>query len=128
MKNILITIAAVLLVGCGPTAKEMDFWTAAQLGHIKVVKEHLNNGVDVNSKRNNSPNGSTALALAVVMEHYDIVEFLITNGADVNATSSMDKTILDYAKFGGSKKDKQIADLLRKHVAKTAEELKAEEK
>ena len=73
MKQLLITIAALVLVGCGPTADEMDFWTASQLGHIKVVKEHLNNGIDVNSKRNNSPNGSTALGLAVVMQHYDIV-------------------------------------------------------
>tara|TARA_Y100001968_G_scaffold308706_1_gene327800 strand:- start:588 stop:971 length:384 start_codon:yes stop_codon:yes gene_type:complete len=127
MKQLLITIVAVVLVGCGPTADEMDFWTASQLGHIKVVKEHLNNGIDVNSKRNNSPNGSTALALAVAMQHYDMIEFLITNGADVNATSSMDKTVLDYAS-GTSKKDKQIFDLLRKHGAKTAEELKAEGK
>ena len=58
------------------------------------------------------------------MQHYDMIEFLITNGADVNATSSMDKTVLDYAS-GTSKKDKQIFDLLRKHGAKTGEELKA---
>jgi len=58
------------------------------------------------------------------MKHYDIVEFLVTNGADVNATNTMGGTALDYAS-GTSKKGKQISALLRKHGGKTGEELGA---
>jgi len=48
MKHLLITtIAAVLLVGCGPS---VDIWTAAKEGNIEAVKQHLANGADVNAK------------------------------------------------------------------------------
>ena len=46
MKHLLLTtIAAMVLVGCGPS---VDIWTAAYNGQIEIVKTHLNNGVDVN--------------------------------------------------------------------------------
>ena len=52
----------------------------------------------------------------------EITQLLISSGADLNAKSIEGKTPLNYAiqynKTG-------IADLLRKHGAKTAEELKA---
>ena len=48
MKRLLITtIAAVLLVGCGPS---VDIWEAARTGNIEAVKQHLAAGVDVNAK------------------------------------------------------------------------------
>ena len=48
MKHLLLTtIAAVVLVGCGPS---VDIWTAAQTGNIEAVKQHLADGVDVNAK------------------------------------------------------------------------------
>ena len=56
----------------------------------------------------------------------EVIKMLIENGSDVNKVKSFPRklTPLDFAKDPNGK----IADLLRKHGAKTAEELKAEGK
>ena len=47
MKHLLITtIAAVVLVGCGPS---VDIWTAADKGNIEAVKQHIAAGANVNA-------------------------------------------------------------------------------
>ena len=50
MKQLLITIAAVVLVGCGPS---ISIHKAAEEGNIEVVEQHLAAGVDVNAKDQN---------------------------------------------------------------------------
>ena len=51
MKHLLLTtIAAVLVVGCGPSVPDIDIWTAAARGDIEAVKQHLAAGTDVNAK------------------------------------------------------------------------------
>ncbi len=51
MKHLLLTtIAAVLLVGCGPSAPDISIWEAAGDGNIEAVKQHLANGAYVNAK------------------------------------------------------------------------------
>ena len=50
---------------------------------------------------------------------------LIAKGADINAKAIVGGTALDFALM---RKQKETADLLRKHGAKTGEELKAEGK
>ena len=61
MKQLLITIAAVVLVGCGESSKNYwevtGIWKAAEDGNIEAVKQHLAAGTDVNAKQ---PNGKTA--------------------------------------------------------------------
>ena len=47
MKLLLTTIAAVLLVGCGPST---SIHNAAGEGNIEVVKQHIAAGTDVNAK------------------------------------------------------------------------------
>ena len=62
MKHFLfITIAAVLVVGCGPNIHE-----AAKIGNIKAVKQHLDAGANVNAKDNHK---STPLHFAACEGH-----------------------------------------------------------
>ena len=116
MKQILITIAALVLVGCGPL---MSIHEAADEGNIEVVKQHLAAGIDVNAK---DQDGCTPLHWAAGAGTKEVTELLIAKGADVNAKDQDDETPLDWAIHS---KLTEIADLLRKHGAKTGEELKA---
>ncbi len=138
MKQLLITIAALVLVGCGESNPPVSIHEAAQDGNIEALKRHLDTGTDVNLK---DDSGATPLHEASSFEIGDtaakIVELLIANGADVNAkyeilvnddllgnSESFTYTPLDSAiQFDNT----EIADLLRKHGAKTGAELKADE-
>jgi ankyrin repeat protein len=123
MKHILITtIAAVVLVGCGPSASDISIHNAAARGHIKAVKQHLAAGTDVNAKDND---GWTPLHKAAWGGHKEIAELLIAKGADVNANDIIGRTPLDWV---NPLNPPQTADLLRKHGGKTGAELKAEGK
>ena len=87
MKHILITIAALLLVGCGVPSPD-DIYAAAYYGNTATVKQHIAAGADINAKNGG---GFTPLHGAVGGPNpnwkgsKDIVELLIVNGADVNA-------------------------------------------
>ncbi len=131
MKQLLITIAAVVLVGCGesqqsapapeaPTGKASDIsmHDAVGTGNIEAVKQHIAAGMDVNAKHDAF--GITSLEIAAIAGHKEIVELLIAKGADVNAKTEGDITPLDWAK-----RHPEIAALLRKHRAKTKKELEA---
>ena len=81
MKLLLTTIAAVLVVGCGPSAYQLNeraLLEAAVDGNIEAVKQHLAAGTDVNAMEE-------AFTLAAEYGHKEIVELLIAKGADVNA-------------------------------------------
>ena len=85
----------------------------------------LSKGSDVKARDGNNE-GATPLHVAVWKSpNNGIVELLIENEADVNDKNNSGETPLDWAiKFD----ETDIADLLRKHGGKTAEELKAEGK
>ena len=83
MKHLLLTtIAAVVLVGCGPSASNISIHTAAAGGHIKAVKQHLAAGTDANAK---GMANMTPLHYAARLSQKEIAELLIAAGADVNA-------------------------------------------
>jgi len=83
MKHLLFTtIAAVVLVGCGPQPPDISIHDAAREGNIEAVKQHLATGTDVNARNGD---GSTPLLGAARKGHKEIAELLIANGADVNA-------------------------------------------
>ena len=157
MKHLLLTtIAAVVLVGCGPKAPDISIHDAAFDGNIEAVKQHLAAGTDVNAKE---VGGWTPLHSAVLLSGNEVVELLIAKGADlsaqrygqtplhraaenghkeiaeqliakgasVNAKGYMEQTPLDVATHPDNPND--IAEttlLLRKHGGKTGAELKAE--
>jgi len=119
MKQLLTTIAAVMLVGCGP---RMSIHEAAGDGNIEAVKKHLAAGTDVDAK---NEKGMSPLIQAAWGGHNEITKLLIAKGADVNAMDDDGITPLDFAIVD---KQSETADLLRKHGGKTGEELKAEGK
>ena len=153
MKQLLITIAVLVLVGCGesqqsattPEAKpiarvagakapDISIEEAAMDGDIEAVKQHLAADVDVNAK---DRMGWTPLCEAVINGHKEIVELLIANSADVNAKHKTkfhftknqttlyinNPTPLDWANIS---KQTEIADLLRKRGGKKSEVFEAE--
>ena len=89
--------------------------------NIEIAKLLLSKGANVKVKDHK---GRTPLMLVAGMGNKELVELFIAKGANVNAQYMGDRgTPLD-----GAKNHPQIADLLRKHGGKTAEELKAEGK
>ncbi len=73
MKHILLTtIAAVVLAGCGPSEAERALVSAAGVGDLEAVNQHLADGTDVNQK---PCQGYTPLMAAGTKE---IAEFIIS--------------------------------------------------
>jgi len=61
-----------------------DIHEAAKKGSLKMIKAFLSKGEKVNAK---DKHGLTPLYLAAVEVHKDVCEYLISQGADVNAGS-----------------------------------------
>ena len=153
MKYLITTIAAVVLVGCGPSVPDISIHDAAKLGQIASVKQHLVAGTDVNRKNNK---GYNALHVAAESGHEEMALLLIESGAKINGNNKSNQTPLHKAAFEGRDKIVNIliqnganvnptvqssgsfngmtpfaltkgknstAALLRKHGAKTGEEL-----
>ncbi len=107
MKQLLITtIAAVVLVGCGPPkAPDISIHAAAESGNIEAVKQHIAAGTDVNAK---DDVGEQALHYAASQGHKEIVELLIANGTDVNAKDDVGWTPLRMAAGYGKKESAEL--------------------
>ena len=110
---------------------------AASRGHKEIAELLIAKGADVNAK---DKWGWTPLSRAAKNGEKETAELLIANGADVSAKNDYGETPLDWANFYGSwqnptkrwmegdhNREKEIADLIRKHGGKTGEELKAAE-
>ena len=113
MKQLLITIAAVVLVGCGDPSSELLLQSVID-GNVEAVKQHLADGADVNVK--DEARGLTLLQFATQIGQKEIVELLIADDADVNAKMNNGMTPLDCsALIPPSSNKTEIVDLLRKH-------------
>jgi len=114
MKHLLLTtIAAVVLVGCGPQPPDISIHKAAEEGNIEAVKQHLDVGVNVNAKQG-IPKW-TPLHLASLFNRREVAELLIAKGADVNAKDEYRGAPLHLASLHGCK---EVAKLL---IAKGAD-------
>ena len=123
MKQLLITIAALVLVGCGPSEAELArlAWLldeSVRHGDIQVVKHNIAIGADVNTKIK-MKGESTPLHSAALKGYKEIAELLIAEGANVNAKSDVGETPLDWAIHS---KHSETANLLRKHGGKSGAE------
>ena len=133
MKLLLTTIAAVVLVGCGPSqppkpptakAPDISIHFAARKGNIEAVKQHLDAGGDVDAK---DKSGQTPLHRAAAWDRKEVAELLIAKGADLNAKIESTRfdplkgyTPLDVAEEFNLP---ELASILRKHGGKRGEEL-----
>ena len=80
MKHLLITIAALVLVGCGEASNpEADsaLMDAAMFGYIQAANKAIASGADVNLK---DENGFTPLHFSAWYGHKKVMELLITKG------------------------------------------------
>ena len=123
MKLILITIAAVVLVGCvgiliAPAPPPRGIWRAADQGNIEAVKKKLDAGVDIHML--DKKYGFAPLHYAADGGHKEIVELLLAEGADVNQRDKIGKTPTDWSMRYGRK---EVTIMLRKHGGKMAIEL-----
>ncbi|HIA62384.1 MAG TPA: ankyrin repeat domain-containing protein, partial [Planctomycetaceae bacterium] len=98
--------AVALLVGCGPQSAGVSLWEASRNGNVKLIKQHLAAGADVNAK---DEDGNTPLHEAAGAGHKEIVELLIKAGADIDAPDQDGASPLQRANKGGHK---EIAKLL----------------
>ena len=120
MKHLLITIAAVVLVGCGFSLtdfKDSKLRSAIKEGSIENVKKAIANGANVNAKGYRSYGSlvKPPLHYAAQYGHMEIVQLLISKGANVKAKTDDGNTPLHSA---AAKEHKEISELL---IAKGAD-------
>lgn len=77
--------------------KILRFLSAAKSGNIKDLKSWLKINPEMLNKK--SKDGNTALYLAVYGNHFEIVEFLIQLGADINTRNIMGQSAYNLADF-----------------------------
>ena len=91
-------------------------WTpliyAATGGHEEIVRWLLGEGADVNAT---SPNGTTALMMAVRENRYSTSILLIARGANVNHRNENGASALDWAKRGN---DEAMVERLKRAGAR----------
>lgn len=97
-------------------AVTMKGWTpliyAATGGHDDLVRWLLGEGSDINAP---SPNGTTALMMAVRENRYSTALLLIARGADVNRRNENGASALDWAKRSD---DQQLVERLKRAGAR----------
>ena len=84
MKHILITIAAVLLAGCGKSPDEL-LLKAVLDGDINTVKLQIESGADVNVT---DEHNRDVLWFSILGGYTEIAKILISEGADVDEAGS----------------------------------------
>ena len=125
MKHILITIAAVLLVGCATPTQPSNspLFDAVKKGDIEAVKKHLDAGADVNERNRVRPGtfalltkrGGVGRAMLGLNPKVTPLDFAIS-------TKNPQAAGL-FLQNSSSFSHPEIADLLRKRGGKTSLEL-----
>ena len=104
MKYLLITFTTTISLGCTTTQSpepteaklpNISIHRAAIEGNLKVVKQHLAAGTDVNVK----DSSGLSVLHAVRFDQKLITEVLIKNGADLNARNIYEETLLHLAVY-----------------------------
>jgi len=118
MKQLLITIAAVVLVGCGNSEADRALVQAARYGDVEAIKKHLAAGANVNAIgefRKASP-----LYMAAYSYNAEATKLLIENGADIHQLDFENETALHTAAYHSyrGEGDVSVVALLVDHGSK----------
>ena len=107
MKQLLITIAAVVLVGCGESqSPDMRLIQSIKFGDTNSIKNAIRNGADVNANMGLDWDERRPLHVAATLklkEHKEVAALLIAEGADVNGKDNRGYTILHFAAMFSTK-------------------------
>ncbi|MCD4654049.1 ankyrin repeat domain-containing protein [bacterium] len=109
----IIVLALILLTSATLVAAQSEILKAVENGDLEAVKTCIKNGADVNSKNDR---GWTTLHWAAFKGHLKIAEYLIQQGAEVDALAknNNNKTPLMLAALEGKA---NVVDLLIKNGA-----------
>jgi len=120
---LLITIAAVVLVGCATPTQSPNppLFDAVKKGDIEAVRKHLGAGADVNARMRFKPGALSVLKMNASLDRAIL-------GIDYKVTPldlAISREIPQHADYiQGTRIDHpEIANLLRKHGGKTSHEL-----
>jgi ankyrin repeat protein len=96
MKKIVVTLVVTVVTQFSVLAQ--DIFQSARANDVATIEKVVAAGVDVNQANDR---GFTPLILAVYNESYDAAQWLINNGANVNAQDKSGNTALMGAIFKG---------------------------
>ena len=85
--------------------------SSAEYGNVQAVQEAIDKEAAINAR--NELTGMTALMLASLAGHNDVVALLLHYGAEINSTCVNGNTALMLASYRGHEK---VIKLLRKHA------------
>ena len=91
MKQLLITIAVVFLVGCGTS---MSLHTTIKSGNTYEIKQLFNSGRNLNA---NDKDGWIPLHFSIRYDRKEMFNYLISNKANINIKDSTGKSPLSRA-------------------------------
>ena len=83
-----------------------NIWISAKKGDVESIKQHIAFGTDLNSK--GSSRDETALIIAACQGHYEVVDLLVNEGADLNIQNNEGVTAQFCAVFFGQLEIVQI--------------------
>ncbi len=104
MKRFLIYAVLITTLAANSLLANNAFINAAGNGDLELVKKYIADGVDLNSKHDDSHfvwDGLTALMVASLYGHTEVVTLLINEKADISIKSDSGTTALMHASFSG---------------------------
>jgi ankyrin repeat protein len=92
-------------IGNNPRGPRIPLVEAVRAGDFSLVKRMLSMGADPNKQGGRD---ETALMVAANMRNFEIMDFLLDNGADVDIKDDMGRTVVDREHYLSSKSSSRV--------------------